>query len=89
MTRRKKKLAAKYLVRRVVFALLAAALLALAAWGLWSLLGPDGEGKEPPESHSLAQSGESAPAEPEPSSEAVFRSRSPESFSGSEYEQGA
>ena len=30
MTRRKKKLAAKYLVRRVVFALLAAALLALA-----------------------------------------------------------
>ena len=68
MTRRKKKLAAKYLVRRVVFALLVAALLALAAWGLWSLLGPDGEGEEPPESHSLAQSGESAPAEPEPSS---------------------
>lgn len=43
MSRRKKKPAAKYLVRRGAFVLILLLLLGLGAWGLWKLLG---QGKE-------------------------------------------
>ena len=56
MPRRRKKTAAKYLVRRVMFVLLLLLLLALGGLGLWKLLSP---GEEQPSSGS---------SQPEPSS---------------------
>ncbi len=49
MPRRRKKTAAKYLVRRVMFVLLLLLLLALGGLGLWKLLSP---GERPPSSGS-------------------------------------
>lgn len=81
MARKKKKLAAKYLVRRVVFVLLLLGLLALGGCGLWVLLTggeePEGSGSSSgqsresqsssqPEPTSAQPGGESEPREPDP-----------------------
>ena len=87
MPRRRKKTAAKYLVRRVMFVLLLLLLLALGGLGLWKLLSPgeeqpsSGSQPEPPSSLSGANiqtgGGEVAPPEssdpPEPEQPAINR----------------
>ena len=87
MPRRRKKTAAKYLVRRVMFVLLLLLLLALGGLGLWKLLSPgeeqpsSGSQPEPPSSLSGANiqtgGGEGAPPEssdpPEPEQPAINR----------------
>ena len=87
MPRRRKKTAAKYLVRRVMFVLLLLLLPALGGLGLWKLLSPgeeqpsSGSQPEPPSSLSGANiqtgGGEVAPPEssdpPEPEQPAINR----------------
>ena len=87
MPRRRKKTAAKYLVRRVMFVLLLLLLLALGGLGLWKLLSPgeeqpsSGSQPEPPSSLSGANiqtgGGEVAPPEssdpPEPEQPTINR----------------
>ena len=76
MSRRRKKLETKYLVRRVVFVLIVTVLLALAVWWLWGFLGLDGE----PEGSSSSQpeSSSQSSSEPETQPESEPASQEPE-----------
>ena len=73
MSRRRKKLETKYLVRRVVFVLIVTVLLALAVWWLWGFLGldgePEGSSSSQPESSSQSSSEPESQPESEPSSQ--------------------
>lgn len=73
MSRRRKKLETKYLVRRVVFVLIVTVLLALAVWWLWGFLGlggePGGSSSSQPESSSQSSSEPESQPESEPSSQ--------------------
>ncbi len=71
MAKRKKKLETKYLVRRTVFLFLLVLLLFGLVWGLWRVLGGEGEKEDRDSSSSRGESqpAPESPAEPEPSSD--------------------
>ena len=73
MSRRRKKLETKYLVRRVVFVLIVTVLLALAVWWLWGLLGLDGEPEGSSSSQPESSSQSSSEPETQPESERAYQ----------------